>query len=71
MEMGKLFDKCHHLFTDNLFTTYAAANYLVQPGTFMTGTMQQNQLQHIPNEIINAKPKVSTKCYYIILENFS
>ena len=30
MEMGKLFANCHHLFTDNLFTTYAAANYLLE-----------------------------------------
>ena len=28
MEMGKFFDNCHHLITDNIFTTYAAANYL-------------------------------------------
>ena len=40
MEMGKLFDNCHHLFTDNLFTTYAAGNYLLDRGTFMTGTMR-------------------------------
>ena len=56
MEMGKLFDNCHHLFTDNLFATYAAANYLLERGTFMTGTMRRNQLQHIPNEIVTAKP---------------
>ena len=30
MEMGKLFDNCHHLVTENLFTTYAAANYLLE-----------------------------------------
>ena len=30
MEMGKLFANCHHLLTDNLFTTYAAANYLLE-----------------------------------------
>ena len=56
MEMGKLFDNCHHSFTDNLFTTYAAAQ-----GTFMTRTMRQNQLQHIPNKIITAKPRVGEK----------
>ena len=64
MEMRKLFDNCHHLFTDNLFTTYAAANYLLEWGTFMTGTMRQNQLQHIPNEIVTVKPKVGGKVYY-------
>ena len=62
MEMGKFFDNCHHLITDNLFTTYAAANYLSERGTFMTGTMRQNhQLQHMPNEIVTAKPKVGEK----------
>ena len=40
MEIGKLFENCHYLFTDNLFTTYAAANYLLEQGTFMTGTMR-------------------------------
>ena len=58
MEMGKLLDNCHHSFTDNLFTTYAAAR-----GTFMTRTMRQNQLQHIPNKIITAKPRVGEKVY--------
>ena len=28
MEMGKLIDNCHHLFTDNLFTTYAAQHII-------------------------------------------
>ena len=64
MEMRKLFDNCHHLFTDNLFTTYAAAYYLLERGTFMTGTMRQNQLQHIPNKIVTAKPKVEEKVYH-------
>ena len=64
METGKLFDNCHHLFTDNLFTTYAAANYLLERGTFMTRTMRQNQLQHILNKIVTAKPKVGEKVYY-------
>ena len=30
MEMPKYFDKGHHLFTDNLFMTYAAAAYLLK-----------------------------------------
>ena len=64
MEMGKLFENCHYLFTDNLFTTYAAANYLLEQGTFMTGTMRRNELQHKPNEIVTAKPKVGEKVYY-------
>ena len=53
-EMGKLFDNCHHMFTDNLFTTYAAANYLLEQDTFMIETMGRNQVQHIPNEIVSA-----------------
>ena len=64
IEMGKLFDNCHHLVTKNLFTTYAAANYLLERGTFMTRTMRQNQLQHILNKIVTAKPKVGEKVYY-------
>ena len=42
MEMAKCFDKGHHLFTDNLFTTYAAAAYLIERGSFLTGTMCRN-----------------------------
>ena len=64
MEMEKLFDNCHHLLTYNLFTTYIAANYLLAQGTFMTGTMRQNQHKHMPNEIVTAKQKVGEKVYY-------
>ena len=64
MEMGKLFDNCHHLLPDNLFATYAAANYQLERGTFMTRTMRSNQLQHIPNKIFSAKPKVREKVYH-------
>ena len=39
MEMAKCFNKGHHLFTDNLFTTYAAAAYLLKGGSFLTGAM--------------------------------
>ena len=63
MEMGILFDNCHHFFTVNLFAIYATANYLLERGAFMTGTMRRNQLQHIPNEIVTAKPKVGEKVY--------
>ena len=64
MEMGNLFGNCHHLFTDNLFTICATASYLLERGTLLTGTMRRNQLQHIPNEIVAAKPKVGEKVYY-------
>ena len=40
MEMGKSFDNCHYLFTDNLFATCAAANYLLEQGTFMKLVIQ-------------------------------
>ena len=40
MEMAKCFDKGHHLFTDNLFATYATAAYLLERGSFLTGTMR-------------------------------
>ena len=62
--MVKLLDNCHHLFTDNLFATSAAANYLLERCTFMTETMRRSQLQYIPNEIVATKPKVGEKVYY-------
>ena len=64
MEMSKCFHKGHHLFTDNLFTTYAVAAYLLERGSFLTGTMRRNQLHHLPNEITTAKPKVGQKIYF-------
>ena len=63
MEMAKCFNKGHHLFTDNLFTAYAAAGYLLERGSFLTGTMGQNQLYHLPNEI-TVKPKVGQEIYF-------
>ena len=41
MEIPKRFDKGHHLYTDNLFKTYAAAVYLLKM-LFLTETMRQN-----------------------------
>ena len=35
MEIAKYFDKGHQLFKDNLFTTYAAAAYLLERGSFL------------------------------------
>ena len=64
MEMAECFDKGHHLFRDNLFTTYAAAAYLLERGSFLTGTMCGNQLHHPPNEITTAKPKIGQKIYF-------
>ena len=63
MEMAICFDKGHHLFTDNLFTTYAAAAYLLERGSFLTATMHRNQLHCLPNEITVAKPKVGQQIY--------
>ena len=63
MEMAKCFNKGHHLFTDNLFTTYAAAAYLLERGSFLTGTMLRNKLHHLPNEITTAKSKVGQNLF--------
>ena len=41
MEMAKCFNKGHHLFIDDLFTTYAAAAYRLERASFLTGTMQK------------------------------
>ena len=58
MEMAKCFNKELLLFTDNLFTIYAAAAYRLEKLSFLTGTMCRNQLHHLPNEITTAKPKI-------------
>ena len=64
MEMAKCSNKGHHLFTDNLFMTYAAAASLLQRGSFLTETMCRNQLHHLPNEITTTKPKTGQKIYF-------
>ena len=64
MKMAKCFDKRHHLFTYNLFMTYAAAAYLLERVSFLTRTMRRNQLHHLPNEINTAKSKVGQKIYF-------
>ena len=64
MEMADLCDRGHHLFTDNLFTTYAVATYLLERNIFLTGTMRCNQLWNLPEEIVKAKPKVGEMVYY-------
>ena len=64
LEMGNAFDKGHHLLTDNLFTTFAAAAYLLKHNTYITGRMRRNQMQCFPEEIKTAKPKLDEKIYY-------
>ena len=64
MGMAKCFNTGHHRFTVNLFTTYAAAAYLLQRGPFLTGAMHWNQLHDLPNEITTVKPKVGQKIYF-------
>ena len=64
MKMADLFHKGHHLYTDNLFTTFTAATYLFERGTFLTGTMRRNQVKYLPNEVITAKPKVGESVYF-------
>ena len=40
MEMANLYDYGHHLYTDNTFTSYQAASYLLSKQTYLTGTMR-------------------------------
>ena len=57
MEMADIYNCGFHLFTDNFFTTYNAADFLLHKGKFTTGTMRRNQLKHLPEEIVSATPK--------------
>ena len=65
MEMAECFDNENYLFTGNIFITYAAAAYLLERGSFLTGTMCRSQLHHLPNEITPAKPKVGQKIFFL------
>ena len=53
-----------NIFTDNLYTSCTIANFLLEKGTFSTGTMGRNQLKNITAEIAYAKPGVGEKVYY-------
>ena len=54
MEMADICNCGYHLFMDNLFTTYNAADFLLHKGTFVTGTMCRNQLKHLPKELVSS-----------------
>ena len=54
MEMADIYNCGYHLFTDNLFTTYNAADFVLRKGTFVTGTMCRNQLKHLPKELVSS-----------------
>ena len=64
MEMANLYDNGHHLYTDNLFTSYQATSYLLSKQTYLTGTMHRNQTWHLPEEIRKANPKIGEVVYY-------
>ena len=61
MEMADIYNI---LFTNNLFTTYNATDFLLRKGTFITRTMRRNQLKHLPKKIVSATPNVGEKIYY-------
>ena len=64
MEIPESFDKGHHLFTDNLFKTYATAAYLLKRLFSNWGYV----LHHLPNVIITAKPENRIKLTEIVAE---
>ena len=62
--MANLYDYGHHLYTDNLFTSYQAVSCLLSKQTYLTGTMRRNQTWHLPEEIRKANPKIGEVVYY-------
>ena len=48
MDIANIYHCGYHLFTDDHFTTYIAADFALHKGTFITGAMHCNQLKHSP-----------------------
>ena len=64
MEMADIYNCGYPLFTDNLFTTYSVADFILHKRTFINGTIHHNQLKHLTKEIVSATLKVGEKIYY-------
>ena len=63
MKMADIYNWIPSIYRQPL-KNYNAAYFLLGKGTFITGTMRCNQLQHLPKEIVSATPKVGEKIYY-------
>ena len=48
--MQKYMKKGHHLFIDNYYTSLSLAQYLMQNGTYVTGTIREHR-NHFPAEM--------------------
>ena len=46
--MANIYHCGYHLFTDDHFTTYNAADFALHKGTFITAAMRCNQLKDPP-----------------------
>ena len=53
--MQKYLNKGHHLFIDNYYTSLSFAEYLMQNGTYVTGTIREHR-KHIPVKMKALKP---------------
>ena len=62
--MANIYHCGYHLFTDDHFTTYNAADFALHKGTFITAAMRCNQLKHLPKKIVSATPNVGETIYY-------
>ena len=50
MDKANIYHCGYHLFTDDHFTTYNAADFPLHKGTFITGRMRCNHLKHPPQK---------------------
>ena len=61
--MEKYLNKGHHLFMDNFYTSVSLAEYFLQHGTHVTGTIRENR-KHFPTELKSLALEKGTAAFY-------
>ena len=61
--MQKLLNKGHHLFIDNYYTSISLAEYLMQNGTYITGTIREHR-KHFPVEMKTLRLEKGDAAFY-------
>ena len=62
MDMANIYHCGYHLFTNDHFTTYNAADFALHKGTFITAAMRCNQLKDPPPSPEKKNCERYTKC---------
>ena len=62
--MQKYLNKGHHLFIDKYYTSLSLADYLMQNGTYVTGTIREHK-KHFPVEMKALRLEKGDAAFYL------